>query len=72
MRHFIIAFILLSGLALIVWCRAGTNLGHIARMLPFSGGYKPGIYDVAAVVVIVLCILGVCRIKRNRDHSDFR
>ena len=71
MKTFKIVLILLTALALIVWARASSDdFGHIARILPFSGGFRPSIYDAAAIAMILICLGGLARLKRRDRSSD--
>ena len=45
----------------ILWCRRSMDIGHIARSLPFSGGCRPGIYDVGAIAVLLVLLWGFSR-----------
>ena len=54
----------------ILWCRSSFDFGHIARSLPFSGGHRPGIYDVGAVVMLLLCLWGFSRLKRGARPAE--
>ena len=71
MRTFKTTLILLSALALAVWLRASVDFGHIARVLPFSGGFRPSIYDAAAIAMVLISLWGLGRLKRkgNGDGS---
>ncbi len=69
-----IAVVIVVISSLVVWCRSSFDFGHIARSLPFSGGHRPGIYDVSAVAVLLLLLWGFSRLKRGArlaEQSDF-
>ena len=56
--------------SVILWCRRSLDIGHIARALPFSGGHRPGIYDVAAIVVLLLLLWGLSRLRSRNGQGD--
>ena len=64
----VVALIIISGL--ILWCRRSVDFGHIARSLPFSGGHRPGIYDVGSIVVILLVLWGLSRLRSAGKRSE--
>ena len=63
-----ITFIIILAAALIVFLREGRTF-HIAKILPFCGGFKPSMYDAAAIALLLLMLWGLGRLKR-RDTSD--
>ena len=67
-----VALIIIS--SLILWVRRSVDFGHIAKSLPFSGGHRPGIYDVGSIVVILLVLWGLSRLrstaKRSKEAED--
>jgi hypothetical protein len=68
MRWAAITIIILAVAALISWVRAGQDF-HIAQVFPFLGGYEPGIYDAAAVILIFMAVRGLRRLAR-RERDD--
>ena len=64
-----ITFILIVIVCLIFFVLEGSELGHIARLLPFMGGHPPGIYDVAGLVLIILACWGLARLRRSTTDS---
>jgi len=65
-----ITVILVIIVSLMLWCRSDYDIGHIARVLPFSSGNHPGLYDVAAIVLIGLAISGLARMKRSSSSQE--
>ncbi len=63
-----VVVVVISSLA--VWCRSSFDFGHIARSLPFSGGHRPGIFDVGAVVMLLLGLWGLSRLRGGRERVD--
>ena len=70
MRSAKIAVILVIIISLILWCRRDYDFGHIARVLPFSGGHRPGIYDIGAVAIVLLLLWGFSRLKSGARPSE--
>ena len=69
-----IAVVIVVISCLIAWCRSSFDFGHIARSLPFSGGHRPGIYDVGAVVILLLLLWGLSRLRGgagSAGQTDF-
>ena len=56
--------------SVILWCRRSLDIGHIARTLPFSGGHRPGIYDIGAIVVLLLLLRGLSRLRSRNGQGD--
>ena len=50
--------------SLINFVRAGDGF-PIARVLPFLGGYRPGIYDAGACVLLFIAMWGLGRLRRQ-------
>ena len=69
MRYAKLAVALIIISSLILWCRRSVDFGHIARSLPFSGGHRPGIYDVGTIVVILLALWGLSRLRGTGKPS---
>ena len=67
MKSFKIVLILLTACALIAWVRVAADFGHIARILPFSGGFRPSIYDAAGITMVFICLWGLGRLKRRSN-----
>ena len=70
MRAAKITLVILIVLGLMIWIRGGTDLGHIARIIPFCGGFEPSLYDAAAILLIILAVLGLRRLKQTDDPED--
>ena len=64
----VVVLVIVSGF--ILWCRRSLDIGHIARSLPFSGGHRPGIYDVGAIVVLLLLLWGLSRLGSRGRPAD--
>lgn len=66
-----ITVILVCVLSLISWLRKDYDFGHIARVLPFSSGHQPSFYDAAAIVLLIMIILGLARLRNGpASHDD--
>ena len=65
----IVAVVLIAvfAFALINWCRMGGTF-HIVQSLPLLGGYRPGLHDIAGLVLVLLTINGIRKIRRNGDE----
>jgi len=63
MRAVKIVLILLLTALLINWMRGAG--GPIARVLPFMGGHRPALFEVASVVMIVIALWGWARLGRR-------
>lgn len=68
MRAVMIALVLLMIAGLINFVRGGDF--HIAKTLPFCGGHEPGIYDVGAVLIIIIAIWGMRRLVRHTTEDS--
>ena len=64
-----IVIVIVLALALIRWVLGGEIDIHLARLLPFIGGHSVGIYDVGALVVVGITIIGLLRLWRASDDS---
>ena len=42
----------------------------IVQTLPFMGGPRPGKYEVAAVILVILLLWGLARVKRLHNDSE--
>ena len=66
-----ITFIIAIMFAVIGWVRrTGPDFGPLPRCIPFMGGLRPSLYDLAGLIIIGLTIWGVCRMTRDHDDSD--
>ena len=63
----VVVLIVILTFALINWCRAD-GTWHIVQSLPLLGGYQPGIYDVAGLIMLLMVINGIRRIRRKDDE----
>ena len=64
-----ILFIVIPTLCLLAWIQRSCRIDHIARTLPFCGGWQPDFFDVGAIALILLCVQGLRRLK-HRDDAD--
>ena len=60
-----VVLIVILTFALINWCRDDT--WHIVECLPLLGGYRPGIYDVAGFILLLMTINGIVKMRRKGD-----
>ncbi len=44
----------------------------LPHILPLSGGFRPGIYDLGALSMILLCLWGLLRVSRLGQPRDDR
>lgn len=66
----LIVLILLFSFCLINWVTGGESV-PLAHLLPFLGGDPVSIYDIGAIAMLVIAIIGVRRSARSsRDWSD--
>ena len=65
----LIAVVLITMLtfALINWCRAG-DTWHVVQSLPLLGGYRPGLFDIAGCIALLIAINGIRKIRRKDDE----
>lgn len=71
MKCFKVILVLIICFALINFVRGDFSDFPLPRILPWCSGYRPGIYDIAAVVLIIELIWGIHRLKRpKREDSD--
>ena len=50
---------------------SGAKLGYsyfLPRVIPLCSGYKPGIYDLAGIVMIILFLYALCKRRRKKDQ----
>lgn len=72
MRVFLVTLTIALGACMIRFIRQGADF-HIARILPFAGGHPPGLYDVGAIVMILMIFWGLGRLRRSSNgHVDRR
>ena len=70
MKCFKVILVLIICFALINFVRDGSDFA-LPRILPWCSGYRPGIYDLAAVVLLILLAWGISRLRRfGSDKSD--
>ena len=60
-----ITILLIVIIVLVNWCRGDFDFA-LPMILPLLGGKKPSFYDVAGAIVIIIGILGLLRLSRNR------
>ena len=65
MKPAMVVAITLVTAALILWVREGATF-PIVHVLPFCGGHAPGIYDLAAVIMLGITLWGIWRLFRTR------
>ncbi|MBU0718735.1 MAG: hypothetical protein KJ749_10840 [Planctomycetes bacterium] len=63
----VVVLIVILTFALLNWCRDG-DTWHIVQSLPLLGGYQPGIYDVAGLIMLLMVINGIRKIRRKDDE----
>jgi hypothetical protein len=68
-KAFILVLIVVLGAAVLRWVRAGESFPFV-HALPWIGGYAPGIYDVAAVAMLLIGFLGIRNLYRKDDEGD--
>ena len=70
MKFFKVFLTLIICCAIINFVRSGSDFA-LPRILPWCSGYRPGIYDLAAVVLLIELIWGISRLRRfSSDKSD--
>jgi len=42
----------------------------LPHVLPLSGGFRPGVYDLGALGMILICLWGLVRVKRLGRSSE--
>ena len=62
-----IAVLLVVIIVLINWCRGDFDFA-LPMILPLLGGKEPSFYDVAGAIVIIIGIIGLLRLSRNRKQ----
>jgi len=65
MKSGIIVAIVLAGAAVIVAMRQGFDLGPIVQALPFCGGGRPVLYEVAGCALLGITGWGLLRLKKH-------
>lgn len=68
MKAVLITLIATVTLGIIVWIRGGEDF-HIARSLPFLGGEKPGFYDFAGLILLLVMLWGIGRLGHPSKDS---
>ncbi len=68
MRAATVAAILVLGAGLISWERGGEGF-HIVQTLPFCGGPRRGLVEVAGIILLLMIIWGFRRLRRP-DRGD--
>ena len=66
MRLAVILIVVLLFGALINFLREGAGF-PITQVLPLLGGHPPGMYDVAAGVMLLIAVWGFWRVARRKD-----
>ena len=70
MKCFKVILVLIVCFTLINFVRDGSDFA-LPRILPWCSGYRPGIHDLAAVVLLILLAWGISRLRRfGSDKSD--
>lgn len=65
-----VILVLIICFAFINFVRDGSDFA-LPRILPWCSGYRPGTYDLAAVILLILLVWGVSRLRRfGTDKSD--
>jgi len=66
-----IVILLIVLIAVMNWLREGRDF-PLPTVLPWLGGDKPGIYDFAALTMVIIAVLGLRRLARRQDDADDR
>ena len=61
----IIILVMVFAVVLINFVRSGDNAWHIVKALPLLGGYRPGVYDLAGAVMLLIMAWGLGRLRRR-------
>ena len=69
MKAALIVIVIILTLALMRWVLGDEADIHPARLLPFIGGHSVGMYDVGALVVVGITVVGLLRLWRAGDDS---
>jgi len=70
MKTAVIIFIILLTTGFIGYLRGGDSF-HLARILPFCGGFKPGFYDAAAIILLLMIPWGLYRLRmRDKEPEE--
>ena len=69
MRLALTVVIVIFTLGLLRYLGVGSKI-DLLRAVPYFGGFRPGLYDLAGVAVIIIALWGVMRILRSQDHDD--
>ena len=56
---------------LVLWALVGwVGGGDLRRTLPFLGGHPPGIYDIGALVMVVITVVALRTIRSAGEAED--
>ena len=55
---------------IINFVRSGLDF-HIAKVLPFCGGYKPSFYAFCAIALVALLFWGLNRLKHQGEQKPY-
>jgi hypothetical protein len=69
MKLFQVALILIVAACLINWVRQGNGFHHIAEVLPFASGHRPGIYDIGSIILLAMGWRGFQRLKQRYEDE---
>ncbi len=65
MKAAAITLIVILFATLILWIREEAAPFQIAKVFPFLGGDRPGLYDLGGLVMIIIVIMGLRRVCRR-------
>jgi hypothetical protein len=70
MKAFMIVIVVIVTAVVINWVRCGDAFA-LPQALPFLGGKDPGVYDLGACGLLLLCLWGIIRLRRrDADNTD--
>ena len=69
MKAFKVAMIVLLTAIALNFVRGSEDF-PLPHILPLSGGFRPGIYDLGAVGMVLLCLWGLARVSRLGGPRD--
>ena len=62
-RLMAIVLIVVLASAVINWVRTDATPWHIVQAMPLLGGYRPGVYDLAGAVMLLIMAWGLWRLR---------
>ena len=71
MRTAAITVTVVLAAALVLWILEGTEVGHIADLLPLVSGESPSqVYSLGGVAVLVITLWGLLRLLRHGQDDE--